>query len=162
MARLRAHAVALLAVWLIIPATPARADVTAFIGSMVTPWSARTTGVAVGMTVIVVGVEFEYAASPEDASTLTPGLTTGSLNVLVQAPFAVKRVVVYGTAGAGLYRQQLGAAEKTGTEINVGGGVKIGLAGPLRLRLDYRILTLRDAPVVGRPQRFYAGLNLAF
>jgi hypothetical protein len=47
--------------------------------------------------------------------------------------------------------------------INVGGGVKMNLAGPLRLRLDYRVFTLRGSDVRhSKPQRFYAGLNLKF
>ena len=45
----------------------------------------------------------------------------------------------------------------------VGGGVKMNLLGPLRLRLDYRVFTLRGSDVRhSKPQRFYAGLNLKF
>jgi adenylate kinase len=45
----------------------------------------------------------------------------------------------------------------------VGGGVKMNLAGPLRLRLDYRVFTFRGEDVRhARPQRFYVGLNLKF
>ena len=36
------------------------------------------------------------------------------------------------------------------------------LAGPLRLRLDYRVFTLQGTPRHSKPQRFYAGLNLKF
>ena len=32
---------------------------------------------------------------------------------------------------------------ETNVGINVGGGVKMTLAGPLRLRLDYRVFTLK-------------------
>jgi hypothetical protein len=46
--------------------------------------------------------------------------------------------------------------------INVGGGVKVNLAGPLRLRFDYRVFTLQGDPLHSNPQRFYAGLNLKF
>ena len=42
------------------------------------------------------------------------------------------------------------------------GGVKISLAGPLRLRVDYRFFTLRGKPLHPRSQRVYAGLNLMF
>jgi len=44
----------------------------------------------------------------------------------------------------------------------VGGGVKMSLIGPLRLRLDYRVFTLRGSPLYEKPQRFYAGVNLKF
>jgi opacity protein-like surface antigen len=46
--------------------------------------------------------------------------------------------------------------------LNVGGGVKINLAGPLRLRLDYRVFTLQGSQRDAKPQRFYAGVNLKF
>ena len=53
---------------------------------------------------------------------------------------------------------------------NVGGGVKISLAGPLRVRLDYRIFRLTDEFEAGvggggfskTSHRFYAGANIAF
>ncbi len=40
--------------------------------------------------------------------------------------------------------------------------MKIKLAGPLRLRLDYRVFLLRGSPLYEKPQRFYAGINLGF
>ena len=40
--------------------------------------------------------------------------------------------------------------------------MKISLAGPLRLRLDYRVFTLQGDALHSKPQRFYAGLNLKF
>jgi hypothetical protein len=40
--------------------------------------------------------------------------------------------------------------------------VKWSLAGPLRLRLDYRVFTLQGEPRHSNPQRFYAGINLKF
>ena len=42
--------------------------------------------------------------------------------------------------------------------MNVGGGVKITLAGPLRVRVDYRLFTLRGSPRVSPVHRFYAGV----
>ena len=61
-----------------------------------------------------------------------------------------------------MYREQLDAREETSFGSNVGGGVKISLVGPLRLRFDYRLFSLRGDPLHRRPQRLYAGLNLAF
>ena len=51
---------------------------------------------------------------------------------------------------------------ETSTSVNVGGGAKIRLAGPLRLRLDYRVFRLQGSPRHDVYQRFYAGANLRF
>ena len=45
---------------------------------------------------------------------------------------------------------------------NVGGGIKLALAGPLRLRLDYRVFLFKGSFFPESPKRFYAGLALAF
>jgi hypothetical protein len=42
------------------------------------------------------------------------------------------------------------------------GGAKISLAGPLRLRVDYRIFNLHGSPRHNPVQRWYAGINLKF
>ena len=44
----------------------------------------------------------------------------------------------------------------------VGGGAKISLAGPLRVRFDYRLFNLRGRPRHDQVHRVYAGLNLMF
>jgi hypothetical protein len=36
------------------------------------------------------------------------------------------------------------------------------LIGPVRLRVDYRLLTLRNGPITTPAHRIYAGLNLKF
>ena len=40
--------------------------------------------------------------------------------------------------------------------------VKIGVAGPLKLRLDYRLFRLQGAPLHAAYHRFYAGATLGF
>jgi hypothetical protein len=40
--------------------------------------------------------------------------------------------------------------------------VKIDLIGPLRLRVDYRVLKLGSGALVSPAHRIYAGLNLKF
>jgi hypothetical protein len=84
-------------------------------------------------------------------------------NLLVQTP-RVSSVQLYGTVGGGFYRERLDEIEHQETSFgtNIGGGVKLGLAGPLRLRLDYRVFLLHGSPLYSKPQRFYAGLNLSF
>ena len=115
-----------------------------------------------GLGLLVVAFEFEYSDTPENLDAGAPSLLTGSGNVLLQTPIPVFGVQPYFTTGAGIYREVLGTHEQTGFAPNVGGGVKISLAGPLRLRVDYRIFTLGDDALYSPTHRIYAGLNLAF
>ena len=53
------------------------------------------------------------------------------------------------TPGGGVYHESCRSEpndDETNFGTNVGGGAKITLAGPLRLRLDYRVFTLRGTP----------------
>jgi hypothetical protein len=143
-------------------AAPAHADLTGFIGATTTPSSRLVRGVAAGIALVIVGFEFEYADTAEDLAADAPSLKTGMGNVFVQTPFPINGFQFYGTVGGGFYRERLDTRQETHVGANVGGGVKIVLAGPLRLRLDYRLFNLRGEPLHGRPQRLYAGLNLAF
>ncbi len=141
---------------------PAFADATAFLGVNTTPTNRTAKGFAVGITVLVVGVEFEYSDTGEDFAAQAPSLRTGSGNVLIQTPIAVSGMQFYGTAGVGLYRERLATTQETNVAANIGGGVKVSLLGPIKLRVDYRLFTLKGTPLHGKPQRIYAGLNLAF
>ncbi|HEX6322566.1 MAG TPA: hypothetical protein VFZ36_02485, partial [Vicinamibacterales bacterium] len=145
----------LVAVLLAVPA-PAFADVTAFLGLLNKPDWHGTRGVAVGVGLLVVAFEFEYANAAEDLEKGRPGLQTGMGNAVVQTPFS--RLQFYATAGGGVYRERLGDAQETNFGTNVGGGVKFGLLGPLRARLDYRIFNFRGEPIHPTVQRVYAGL----
>jgi opacity protein-like surface antigen len=139
----------------------ALADVTGFIGAATTPEARAVRGAALGMGLLVAGVEFEYAATSEDPGK-APSLKTGMGNGFLQTPFPIFRVQPYFTVGGGLYREELGGQRKTGFGLNTGGGAKVSLAGPLRLRLDYRVFRLGDAALHSPTHRFYAGINLAF
>ena len=146
-------------------ATPTRAfaDATAFLGINATPSNRPVTGLAGGIGLLVVGFEFEYAHTREDLDQLAPELRTYMFNGLVQTPIPIAGMQFYGTAGGGIYRETLNEVTETNVGINLGGGVKMKLLGPVRLRLDYRIFTLRGSEVRhSKPQRFYAGLNLKF
>jgi len=145
-------------------ATPARADITAFIGLSPTPERHTVKGFSGGLSLIVVGFEFEYANLGEDEDTLaaSPSLKTYSGNVLLQTPVELKGTQFYGTAGAGGYQESLGAVDETHFGLNFGGGVKIRVLGPVRLRLDYRVFRLKGEPLYPTYHRFYAGANLAF
>ena len=63
---------------------------------------------------------------------------------LVQTPRGVLPLQLYGTVGAGGYRERYSPFDENeyGFGTNLGGGAKINLVGPLRLRVDYRIFRL--------------------
>jgi opacity protein-like surface antigen len=119
-------------------------------------------GFAVGTGLVIVGFEFEYAHTNDDLENAAPELRTFMFNGLVQTPIAIARMQFYGTAGGGVFRETLDQISETNVGINVGGGLKITLIGPLRLRLDYRVHTLRGTSLYSNPKRFYAGVNLKF
>ena len=143
------------------PSTAA-ADITAFLGVNPTPANRPVRGLSGGFGLLIVGFEFEYAQTSDDLDEGAPSLRTFMVNGLLQTPGDLGGFQVYGTAGGGVYRERLGTLSETHVGLNVGGGVKMTLAGPIRLRLDYRMFTLRGNPLHSRPQRFYAGLNLRF
>lgn len=140
-------------------AAPARADITAFIGLSPTPENHALRGVSAGVSLLVIGFEFEYAQLSEDHDEALPGLKTYSGNVLVQTPTNTQ---LYATLGAGGYRENLGPLQETHVGVNIGGGIKIPLMGPIRVRADYRVFQLRGSPIHSTYQRFYVGGNLAF
>lgn len=147
-------------VFLAATALPARADITAFIGLTPTPERHSLRGFGVGVGLIIVAFEFEYSNITEDKTESLPGLKTYAGNVLVQTP--TPKMQLYGTLGAQGYQEQLEAAKETNFGTNIGGGAKIGLVGPLRVRVDYRVFKLRGAPLNDVYQRFYVGANINF
>ena len=146
---------------LLVPAR-ASADVTAFLGTNPDPVNRVTTGFGVGVGLVIVGFEFEYGHTRDNLEELAPSLRTYMFNGLLQTPVPIAGMQFYGTAGGGVYRETLDEDSETNVGINVGGGVKVNLAGPLRLRFDYRIFTLQGDARHSKPQRFYAGLNIKF
>jgi hypothetical protein len=145
--------------------TDAFADATAFIGVHANPERQTLRGFAGGFSLLIVGFEGEYSQAGEDESAAVPSLMTISGNVFVQTPIPVFGTRFYLTTGTGVYREKVDAIshQETNLVFNTGGGAKITLAGPLRIRLDYRVLKLRGEPL--RPSavhRLYAGINLGF
>ena len=153
---------AIFAIFIVILPNKAVADATVFAGmNTMTPHSwAR--GFSAGLTLLNLGFEVEYANAGEDKSQRTPGLQTGMVNVLVQTPMTSNGFQFYATTGGGLYRERLADLQETHVGLNAGGGLKIRLTGQIRARIDYRVFSLRGAPIHSRPHRVYAGLNLAF
>jgi hypothetical protein len=147
---------------LLLAASPASADVTGFIGANTVPENRRVQGFALGAGLLILGLEFEYANTPDDVEAGAPSLRTGSGNALLQTPFPIFGIQPYVTAGGGLYRERLGSHVQTGFALNSGAGAKITLVGPLRLRADYRVFRLGSGALHSPAHRIYAGLNLAF
>jgi hypothetical protein len=85
-------------------------------------------------------------------------------NGLLQPPFPVLGLEPYVTAGIGVYREALTTQKHQETNIgtNVGGGIKLSLFGPLRLRVDYRVFMLGGGALHSPAHRIYAGVNLKF
>jgi hypothetical protein len=140
----------------------AMADVTAFIGVNTSPANRQVTGAAFGAGLLVIGFEFEYAATTEDLAAAAPSLKTGMGSVLLQTPIAFMGVQPYFTTGGGIYREELGSRSDTGLAVGTGGGAKISLFGPLRLRVDYRLIKLGSGALTSPTHRIYAGVNLKF
>jgi opacity protein-like surface antigen len=151
-----------LAAVLSLVAAPARADITAFIGANLTGANRQVRGAAVGAGLLIVAFEFEYAFTPNDPTATAPSLKTGMGNVLLQTPIAIMGVQPYFTTGGGLFQETLGTHKETNFGLNSGGGAKIALAGPIRLRVDYRVLKLGSGALNSPAHRIYAGLNLKF
>jgi opacity protein-like surface antigen len=151
---------AVAALLILCAAAPARADVTLFLGANTTPANRAVRGGSVGIGLLIVGFEGEYAFTPDDPSAKAPSLTTGSGNVLLQAPFPIFGFQPYFTTGGGFYRETLATHQDTSFALNTGGGVKVSLIGPLRLRVDYRVFKLGSGALYSPTHRVYAGLNL--
>lgn len=140
----------------------AAADITAFLGITPTPANHAARGIAVGLGLLIIGFEGEYSNIAENEDDSLPGLQTFSGNVLLQTPIEVSGVQLYGTAGAGVYREKLLARQETHLVSNLGGGAKIRVLGPLRVRVDYRVFRLQGEPLHQTYQRFYVGGNVSF
>lgn len=141
---------------------PARADLTIFAGLQNAPSIRPATGISLGFGLLVVGWEVELARVSERAADVAPSVSTGTASVYVQNPIPINGLQFYAIAGAGLYRERLDVVyQQTDVHVALGGGAKIALAGPLKLKLDYRFFQLRNA-LSSRAQRLSAGLTLAF
>lgn len=173
MRQIRATALVALAALLIVVLTPAaaRADATLFLGTTTSPANRTARGVAIGAGLLVIGFEFEYSDTTDDIASGSPSLKTGTGNLLLQSPVSLVGIQPYFEVGGGIYREALDAAITTPGAVNVsntgftgdvGGGLKISLIGPIRLRVDYRVFTLKNGPLVSPVHRVYAGLNLKF
>ena len=127
---------------LVSAASTAAADVTAFIGTTTTPNVRQARGVVAGFGLLFLGFEFEYSNTVEDVADAAPGLRTGMGNVLLQTPVPIFGFQPYFSVGGGVFHESIGSHSETNFAPNTGGGVKISLVGPLKLRVDYRVFRL--------------------
>src|SRR5262249_1045189 len=97
MNRLRAAA-ALAALLLFASPARARAAITGFLGATTTPANRLTQGFAVGVGLVIIAFEFEYAYTADDPSAGAPSLKTGMGNVLLQTPLELWGFQPYFTA----------------------------------------------------------------
>lgn len=146
---------------IILMAQEASADFTAFLGVNQSPSTRRVRGVALSISLLFVGFEFEYSDTVEDTSTNAPSLRSGMFNIQLQTP-STGGLQFYGTAGGGLYQENLMDHRETNIGTNAGGGIKLAIVGPIGVRIDYRIFKLNGNPVHNSPQRVYVGFNLPF
>jgi hypothetical protein len=153
----------------------ASADITAFLGASSDPSTRLSKGFAIGASLVILGWEIEYAkvggdefgegdCTPGASLDCDPSLTTVMGNLLLQTPHGISPVQLYGTVGAGFYRERFDPIDRQETNLgtNVGGGVKIDVLGPLRVRVDFRVFKLTGDAVYPTPKRLYVGANLAF
>jgi hypothetical protein len=145
---------------LLADARPAHADATAFLGLSPSPATRAARGFAVGINMLIVGFEFEWASISERTGSEAPGMSTKMFNGMIVTPTGSTQLYV--TAGVGWFSETLAGQKESGFATNVGGGIKVKLAGPIRGRLDLRVFRLGDDAVVRNPVRIYAGLNIAF
>ena len=138
-------------------APPAAADLTVFGGTTRSKTGRPVVGGALGLAVGIVGLEFEYAYDQGSDSSLQTGMFNG---LLVSPPKAGIRV--YGTIGGGMSRGRTAGISHTGFAASGGGGLHVGLRGPVSIRLDYRRFRLGPKAERRTPHRVYVGMTLTF
>ena len=159
---------ALISLGLLMFATPAHADALVFAGALASGNGARLiTGASIGFFFPALGSiggwEVEYARTRGGAR--SPRIDTFGASLLVQSLRNADGLQFYGALGGGSYSR-----DEAGTvfQANVGGGLKVRLAGPLRLRFDYRLYILQRSDAGEfftehrHPQRASAGIGLGF
>ena len=165
----RPWALAYVAAGLLATAAPARADATLFAGALSAGGGRSVVGGSIGLfareTRSVIGFEIDYTRTLGGARTTSPRISTFGGSLLVQVPIVDRRMNAYAAFGGTLYQEATPDDKSAGGAFNVGGGVKVTLAGPLKLRLDYRFFRVRFVEASTgstHPQRVTIGLALAF
>jgi hypothetical protein len=169
--RLLSRAAWLVALVLMNPVS-ARADATVLVGLTLVDALRPSYGFSFGYRPSAVGFEIEYLST---LGQTTPGdySAGGIFGSLIVQPVTISNVQIFAVGGVGVWGEGFAGGKRTGVlnARNVGGGVLVALAGPLRLRLDYRLFLLGEvseeevgaiAPSRKHPQRIAAGLYFRF
>jgi len=143
------------------------ASITAFAGVAMASGPHPATGVAVGLKLLPgpVSLEFEHSRGRRDPTAGVPAMETFAINILTQPSRQRSRFQFYGTFGVGLYAVLRDNHVSDVTEArNIGGGVKVTLAGPLKFRMDYRAFFLgkMDGEDYPNAHRFFVGIVAGF
>ena len=150
---------------------PARADVTVFAGFQTNGGAHPSIGAAFGRAPSVVGFEVEYARTIGEATATKPSSGNVNGSLVIQTMPANGRVQLYALGGFGVWGETYEDGRGSGAipATHIGGGVKLLLTGRIKLRLDYRLFMLGDAPdaapgieVHRRRHRLAAGLSFTF
>jgi hypothetical protein len=165
----------LAAVWrvmaLMLSAAPAVAQppdspvsITAFGGVAMAFGPHPATGVAIALKPHPgpVSLEFEYLRSRPDPFASGSGIASLAGNILVQPSWQRSRFQYYGTLGVGFYSLVRDYQGSTDSARNIGGGAKVTLAGPWKLRMDYRAFLLARTGGAQLAHRFYVGVVAGF
>jgi len=125
-------------------------NLTAFAGAAMAPDAHAVSGIGVGVRPQPgpVSIEFEYSGRRIDRTRSVPSIVTFAGNFLVQVPVRQSRFELYAAFGVGFYILQPDhqSGEDSDSAWNFGGGAKVTLAGPLKLRMDYRVFRLAPIP----------------
>ena len=144
-------------------AAPASADITGFLGANTTPDNRPVKGVPSAPA-------FWSSASSSNMPPpirMTPNGERRRSRPAWATCCCRRRSPIFGlqpyfTTGGGVYRERLASTRHTGFGLNTGGGVKISLAGPMRLRSTTGCSNWEAARCYSPAHRFYAGINLKF
>lgn len=146
----------------------ARADAAGLVGLTSVDDVRPSYAFSFGYRPAAVGFEIEYL------STIAGDYSGGGIFAsLIVQPVMISNVQIFAVGGVGVWGEGFEGGKRTGvlSAVNVGGGVLVPLAGPLSLRLDYRLFVLGEvskeevgaiAPGTRHPQRIAAGIHFDF
>jgi hypothetical protein len=154
-------------------AAPVHADAILSFGPTISTQTRPTVAVSVGTFIEHSFLGWELEIVDTRGNTKPGRLSMGTIGAsfLVQSPVRRERLRVYGAVGFGVFGGDLpdGRASGEVSSKNFGGGLKLKLAGPLLMRVDYRLVRLGEAPDADPAfyehtqfQRVLVGVGLAF
>src|SRR5258707_600716 len=114
----RIRTLGMVAALVVLTAAPARRDINALIGPNAAAANRQVRGGALGLGLLGIGFELEYAFTPDEPAASAPSLKTGMGNLMLQTPVAVFGFQPYFTTGGGFYQEELGAHSDTGFGVN--------------------------------------------